>query len=131
MKLVNQTAESLLGIEGQVNEITARIETIISGYREQSTGLDEINTAVVSMDQATQQNAAMVEETNAACQELRAQGTRLNKVIAHFHVAGGATPAAAPAPQPVAPAKAKTRPAVPPVAGNTALAVEPGDWEEF
>ncbi|MAS03386.1 MAG: methyl-accepting chemotaxis protein [Ahrensia sp.] len=131
VKLVNQTAESLLGIEGQVNEITARIETIISGYREQSTGLDEINTAVVSMDQATQQNAAMVEETNAACQELRAQGTRLNKVIAHFHVAGGATPAAAPAPQPVAPAKAKTRPAVPPVAGNTALAVEPGDWEEF
>ena len=131
VKLVNQTAESLLGIEGQVNEITARIETIISGYREQSTGLNEINTAVVSMDQATQQNAAMVEETNAACQELRAQGSRLNKVIAHFHVAGGATAAAAPAPQPAAPAKTKARPAIPAVAGNTALAVDPGDWEEF
>ncbi len=131
VKLVNQTAESLLGIESQVNEITSRIETIISGYREQSTGLDEINTAVVSMDQATQQNAAMVEETNAACQELRAQGSRLNKVIAHFHVAGGATATAAPAPQPTAPAKAKVRQAIPKVSGNTALAADPGDWEEF
>ena len=131
VKLVNQTAESLLGIESQVNEITSRIETIISGYREQSTGLDEINTAVVSMDQATQQNAAMVEETNAACQELRAQGSRLNKVIAHFHVAGGATATTAPAPQPAAPAKAKVRQAIPKVSGNTALAADPGDWEEF
>jgi methyl-accepting chemotaxis protein len=92
VQLVNQTAESLLGIESQVNEITARIETIISGYREQSTGLDEINTAVVTMDQATQQNAAMVEETNAACQELRAQGSSLNKVVAlHRRRAGAGT----------------------------------------
>ena len=131
VKLVNQTAESLLGIESQVNEITSRIETIISGYREQSTGLDEINTAVVSMDQATQQNAAMVEETNAACQELRAQGSRLNKVIAHFHVAGGATATTAPAPQPEYPAKAEAHQAIPKASGNTALAADPGDWEEF
>ena len=83
------------------------------------------------MDQATQQNAAMVEETNAACQELRAQGSRLNKVIAHFHVAGGATASAAPAPQRAAPAQAKVRNAIPRVAGNTALSADPGDWEEF
>ena len=73
----------------------------------------------------------MVEETNAACQELRAQGSRLNKVIAHFHVAGGATATTAPAPQPAAPAKAKVRQAIPKVSGNTALAADPGDWEEF
>ncbi|GAB4356675.1 MAG: hypothetical protein Kow0026_16540 [Oricola sp.] len=86
--LVNRTGDALLSIETQVNEITDRIEAIISGYREQSTGLEEINTAVVSMDQATQQNAAMVEETNAATQELRAQGARLNRIVARFRIAG-------------------------------------------
>ncbi|WP_223475039.1 methyl-accepting chemotaxis protein [Oricola indica] len=132
VKLVNQTAESLLGIEGQVNEITTRIETIIGGYREQSTGLDEINTAVVSMDQATQQNAAMVEETNAACQELRAQGARLNKIISRFAIAENLV---APAPRAVpasSPQVAKPRrSAAPAIVGNTALAAAPGDWEDF
>ena len=131
VELVNQTGESLLSIETQVNEITDRIETIISGYREQSTGLDEINTAVVSMDQATQQNAAMVEETNAACQELRAQGATLNRIIARFRIDNAAAPAEAPAQAAV---KAEPRPAkqqILAVSGNAALAAEPGDWEEF
>jgi methyl-accepting chemotaxis protein len=133
-KLVNQTGDALMSIETQVNDITERIETIISGYREQSTGLDEINTAVVSMDQATQQNAAMVEETNAACQELRGQGSKLNRIIARFRIQEAAAtektepqPAQkAPAPEPK-PARAK----LPPVAGNTALATASDEWEEF
>lgn len=129
VQLVNRTAESLLAIEGQVNEITTRIETIIGGYREQSSGLEEINTAVLSMDQATQQNAAMVEETNAASQELREQGAGLNSIITRFHIGEDAVnmepePSQYDAPKsPVA--------AVPTVVGNTALAAAPDDWEEF
>ncbi len=129
VQLVNRTAESLLGIEGQVNEITTRIETIIGGYREQSSGLEEINTAVLSMDQATQQNAAMVEETNAASQELREQGAGLNSIITRFHIGDDAVhtepePTQYDAPKsPVA--------AVPTVVGNTALAAARDDWEEF
>jgi methyl-accepting chemotaxis protein len=135
VKLVNQTGDSLQSIEAQVNDITDRIQTIISGYREQSTGLGEINTAVVSMDQATQQNAAMVEETNAACQELRAQGTLLNRIIARFRInetqSAAAPVAKAPANAPSAqkPAAAKAR--IPAVAGNTALATASDEWEEF
>ena len=131
--LVNQTGESLLSIESQVNEITDRIETIVGGYREQSTGLDEINTAVVSMDQATQQNAAMVEETNAATQELRALGAKLNRVIARFRIAETAETASAKAPA-AGPRASEPRPAktrIPVTAGNTALAAQPDDWEEF
>jgi len=139
VKLVNQTGDSLQSIETQVNDITDRIETIISGYREQSTGLGEINTAVVSMDQATQQNAAMVEETNAACQELRAQGAQLNRIIARFRI-NETLSAASPAEEPAAKAPAngpsaqKPKPAkarIPAVAGNTALATASDEWEEF
>ncbi|MFZ2100966.1 MAG: methyl-accepting chemotaxis protein [Oricola sp.] len=134
VQLVNQTGEALMSIESQVNEITGRIETIISGYREQSTGLGEINTAVVSMDQATQQNAAMVEETNAACQELRAQGSQLNKIIARFRIdesAKAARPAERPAPARAPERQQPARTRVPQVLGNTALATTPGEWEEF
>lgn len=127
VQLVNQTAEALLAIEAQINEITARIEKIIGGYREQSSGLDEINTAVVNMDQATQQNAAMVEETNAACQELRTQGASLREIITRFNI-GEAPPVQAPEATGVQ--KRETGP-VPAVAGNTALAAAPEDWEEF
>jgi methyl-accepting chemotaxis protein len=130
VQLVNQTGESLLSIETQVNDITDRIETIISGYREQSTGLDEINTAVVSMDQTTQQNAAMVEETNAACQELRAQGGKLNKIVARFRIAGAQPAQEMPEETPAAPPR-PARAKIPAVSGNTALAVDPSDWEEF
>ncbi len=131
VQLVNQTAESLLAIEAQVNEITTRIETVIGGYREQSSGLDEINTAVVSMDQATQQNAAMVEETNAASQELRAQGAGLNRIITRFHIGEFATePGSAPS-KATEPRPRQAMPAATAVVGNTALAAAPDDWEEF
>ena len=129
VQLVNRTAESLLAIEGQVNEITTRIESIIGGYREQSSGLEEINTAVLSMDQATQQNAAMVEETNAASQELREQGAGLNSIITRFHIAEDAVQTAPESTQYDAPAS--PRAAMPTVVGNTALAAAPDDWEEF
>jgi len=139
VKLVNQTGDSLMSIESQVNDITDRIQTIIGGYREQSTGLDEINTAVVTMDQATQQNAAMVEETNAACQELRAQGSKLNRIIERFRInetSSAASPAAEPAAEAPAAAPSAQKPKaakarIPAVAGNTALATASDEWEEF
>jgi methyl-accepting chemotaxis protein/methyl-accepting chemotaxis protein-1 (serine sensor receptor) len=63
---------------------------IVQAAREQSTGLQEINTAVIQMDQGTQQNAAMVEETNAASHTLVNEVTSLSGRLGQFNLGGGA-----------------------------------------
>jgi methyl-accepting chemotaxis protein len=84
--LVNDTGDALLQIGDQINRISDSIVSIVQSYREQATGLQEINTAINQMDHATQQNAAMVEETNAACQELLSQGRLLLSSASSFTV---------------------------------------------
>ncbi|MFP5077116.1 globin-coupled sensor protein [Rhizobium sp. YIM 134829] len=70
VSLVNRTGEALKVIGDQVVSINSQIDAIAGSAKEQATGLAEINSAVNNMDQITQQTAAMVEETNAATQEL-------------------------------------------------------------
>ena len=57
---------------------------IATAAREQATALAEINTAVNQMDQVTQQNAAMVEETTAASQTLADESRQLQTLLARF-----------------------------------------------
>ncbi len=85
--LVNDTGDALLKIGDQINRISDSIVSIVQSSREQATGLQEINGAINQMDQTTQQNAAMVEETNAACQELLSQGRLLLSSASRFIVA--------------------------------------------
>ena len=61
--LVSQTGEALQKIEQHVLRINERVSSIITSSQEQSAGLQQINTAINQMDQVTQQNAAMVEQT--------------------------------------------------------------------
>jgi methyl-accepting chemotaxis protein len=82
--LVRRTGRSLEDIVAQVSEIDGNVAAIVEAAREQATGLKEINTAVNSMDQATQQNAAMAEESTAASAELAAQGAELRLALARF-----------------------------------------------
>lgn len=82
--LVAQTGTSLDRIVGQVAEANKVVADIASGAHEQATGLREVNTAVAQMDQFTQQNAAMVEETTAASHGLRHDIEQLTKSIAIF-----------------------------------------------
>jgi methyl-accepting chemotaxis protein len=86
VELVNRTADSLLEIESQINGISDSIAAIVHSYREQSSGLQEINTAINHMDHATQQNAAMVEESNAACQDLLSQSQSLKEAVSRFRL---------------------------------------------
>ncbi|MBV2162899.1 MAG: chemotaxis protein, partial [Comamonas sp.] len=65
----------------QVNTIVAEIS---NASQEQSTGIAEVGTAVSHMDQATQQNAALVEEATAAAQSLQQQAHALAEVVAGF-----------------------------------------------
>ncbi|WLR91851.1 methyl-accepting chemotaxis protein [Shinella zoogloeoides] len=86
VSLVNRTGEALHHIGEQVVHINAHIDAIASSAREQSAGISEINTAVGSMDQMTQQNAAMVEETNAATHNLMQVSTTLKGLVDRFVV---------------------------------------------
>jgi methyl-accepting chemotaxis protein len=84
VNLVGQTGASLQGIAAQVLEISAHVAAIVTATREQSTGLAEINSAVNTMDQGTQQNAAMVEEQNAASHGLATEAAKLMQLLSQF-----------------------------------------------
>ena len=82
--LVAQTGKSLDRIVDQVVEANTVVVEIANGAREQATGLAEVNTAVAQMDQFTQQNAAMVEETTAASHGLKSDIERLSMSVDAF-----------------------------------------------
>jgi len=84
VKLVLETGQSLNKISEQVSQINQLMEAIATSAREQSTGLAEINTAVNQMDQSTQQNAAMVEQSTAAAASLSAEASRLRELVNQF-----------------------------------------------
>lgn len=87
VELVQKTGDALTKISGHVTEIDARIETISKGALEQLNGIKEVNSAVNSMDQITQQNAVMVEENTAVTQIIADEVRCLAELIATFEVA--------------------------------------------
>ncbi|MCV3738186.1 methyl-accepting chemotaxis protein [Rhizobium sp. TRM96647] len=84
--IVRNTGTALEAIGSEVKAIHALMEAIAVSAREQSLGLREVNQAVNQMDQGTQQNAAMVEENNAASAVLAAQAERLRDLVAAFRL---------------------------------------------
>ncbi|EJB08216.1 methyl-accepting chemotaxis protein [Rhizobium leguminosarum bv. trifolii WSM597] len=84
VQLVSQTGEVLRTIEKYIFTVNLHIEAIAISSREQSVGLAEINSAVNQMDRVTQQNAAMVEVTNAASATLASEALLLRNLIARF-----------------------------------------------
>jgi methyl-accepting chemotaxis protein len=143
--LVQQTGSSLDEIVNAVKKVADIVAEIAAASREQATGLDQINTAVASMDETTQRNGALVEETSAAAQALSGQAHELNELVGFFRTGEVAPmPAGAnsnvvtrPAARTVAPAAIRplAKPAVrtksPAVVGNTALKTQDDTWEEF
>jgi methyl-accepting chemotaxis protein len=87
VRLVSGTGLALKTIEGHIVTINEHMNAIATSAREQSSGLSEVNTAINQMDQVTQQNAAMVEESNAASMTLAAESEKLRELIAHFKLA--------------------------------------------
>ena len=91
VKLVSDTGEALKTIETYIVTINQHMDAIATSSREQSVGLSEVNTAVNQMDQVTQQNAAMVEEANAAGATLANEASRLRGLIGQFQLGAPAT----------------------------------------
>lgn len=88
--LVGKTGEALHSIVEQVTQISGLISEIAQGASEQSSGLGEVNTGMVELDQVTQQNAAMVEEATAASHMLKANASSLAEMVSYFKINGSA-----------------------------------------
>ncbi|MND42125.1 Methyl-accepting chemotaxis protein II [compost metagenome] len=141
VQLVGDTGKALATIVSEVQEINRHVVSIVESAQEQSSGLQQINTAVNQMDQDTQKNAAMVEETNAASHSLAKEVASLNQLLSQFRLADGAYQQKS---QPASPRNAggNDRPVASPVralgrrlasafSGNAAVDTSKDDWQEF
>ena len=88
--LVEETGQSLQGIIDKVLEVANKVAQISTDAEEQSQSLGEIRDAVRGLDGVTQENAAMAEETTAACQSLTEQGEQLANLVNRFKAGTGA-----------------------------------------
>ncbi|WP_341704807.1 methyl-accepting chemotaxis protein [Ferrovibrio sp.] len=82
--LVDQTGAALEDIVEAIKKVSDIVAEIAAASREQATGLDQINTAVGSMDEMTQRNGALVEETSASAQALANQAADLARLVSFF-----------------------------------------------
>ncbi len=87
---VGKAGSALTNIVESVGHISSLVSTIAQGASEQSNGLAEINIGVTQLDQVTQQNAAMVEQTTAASHALQQDATGLSALVSVFVLPGGA-----------------------------------------
>jgi methyl-accepting chemotaxis protein len=125
-KLVAGAAGKLTEMLGSARENADLIDGIAAASREQANAITEVNTAVRQMDEMTQHNAALVEETNAAIEQTEAQASELDRIVDVFSLGGEV----APPPAPVAVARRDTRQAARAYLsnGNAALKEE---WSQF
>lgn len=135
VSLVRKSGTSLETIVESISEIANLVKSIAHSAREQSTGLSEVNSAVTQLDQVTQQNAAMVEESTAASHAIRSEAEKLRGMVRQFktELAHAAAPTPRPAPRQIA--APRSLPARHRRDGNTALA-DPADggrddWTDF
>ncbi|MBL8301181.1 MAG: HAMP domain-containing protein, partial [Ideonella sp.] len=114
-KLVADAGRTMQEIVGSVQRVSDIIGEITAAAAEQSDGIGQVNTAVTQLDQMTQQNAALVEQSAAAAESLKDQANRLVGVIGGFRLDSGDS-AASHAPAPAAPAQPRPAPVVAPKA---------------
>ncbi len=147
-KLVNEAGQTMNEVVASVKRVADIVAEITAASHEQQQGIEQINHAVVHMDENTQQNAALVEQAAAAAKSLQEQASRLSQTVGVFRLDASHVPAAAPtttftqaAPlqrdvTPPRPAvaqvrtKAIARRAAAPTKSNPA-STDQGDWEQF
>ncbi|MCH8857015.1 MAG: hypothetical protein IIA03_12430, partial [Proteobacteria bacterium] len=127
---VQAAGATMTEIVASVQRVTDIIGEISAAAREQSEGIASVNSSVVQLDQMTQQNAALVEESAAAAESLREQSARMAEAISVFRLSGGATRASAAktaAPKAAAPKATAAQPAPRPATagGATTPAARP------
>jgi methyl-accepting chemotaxis protein len=89
--LVEQAGATMREIVSSVNQMHEIMTEITSANREQSMGFEQVNEAIMQLDQVTQQNAALVEEASAASESMQEQATRLSELVSVFKLDEGPT----------------------------------------
>jgi methyl-accepting chemotaxis protein len=84
--LVTQSGQTLERIVSAVKKVSDIVAEIAAASREQASGIEQVNRAVMQMDELTQQNAALVEQASAASQAMVEQVGGLNEMLARFDI---------------------------------------------
>ncbi|WP_448100770.1 methyl-accepting chemotaxis protein [Luteibacter jiangsuensis] len=137
-ELVDQSGKALAEIVESVKKVTDIVAEIAAASSEQSAGIDQVNHAVLQMDEMTQQNAALVEESAAAARAMHEQATELSRQVSFFQISGNAsaTPASKAKRKDAAQEEMETvfaavRSAPAPRAQRQAEPADAGVWKEF
>jgi methyl-accepting chemotaxis protein len=85
-RLVADAGKTMSEIVGSVQRVSDIIGEITTASSEQSDGIGQVNTAVTQLDQMTQQNSALVEESAAAAESLKDQAQRLSQAVGAFRL---------------------------------------------
>jgi X-X-X-Leu-X-X-Gly heptad repeat protein len=140
---VDEAGRTINEVVTAVRRVTDLMGEIAAASSEQQKGIEQVNSAVIQMDQVTQQNAALVEQASAAAQSMAEQARGLRDAVSVFKVSNtqafvARSAAAAPRkpvmPKPKAPVRPAPRPAMKPAAVTEAVkAADQGDdsWETF
>lgn len=120
-RLVADAGQTMSEIVGSVQRVSDIIGEITAASSEQSEGIGQVTSSVTKLDQMTQQNAALVEQSAAAAESLKDQANRLAQVVGAFRLPQGKSTAPSPLPKVVEAPKAVVvaRPAVKPKAPAT------------
>lgn len=83
-RLVNEAGDTMKAVVASVKRVTDLMGEIAAASTEQQTGIEQVNQAVIQMDEVTQQNAALVEQASAAAQSMAVQSSSLREVVSVF-----------------------------------------------
>lgn len=83
-RFVNEAGQTMEEIVGSIKRVTGIMAGIAAASQEQSSGIDQVNQALVQIDQVTQQNAALVEEAAAAAESMQQQSQSLTNAVSMF-----------------------------------------------
>ena len=110
-RFVSQAGQTMTEIVGSVRRVSGIIHEITASAAEQSDNIGHISQSVTQLDQKTQQNAALVEQSTAASESLREQALQLTRAVSQFKLHDGAAASAQPGGLPAAAAARGRQPA--------------------
>ncbi|WP_440843642.1 methyl-accepting chemotaxis protein [Sphingomonas sp. 22176] len=130
-EMVRRVDQALGAIVGDVNEVHGLLETMATDNQAQASTVSQVATAIGSIDQMTQQNAAMVEQTSAAARNLASEVGSLKAQAMRFNTGGRRPASPSPAVRRESAAAAPRPPRAKSVAEVRSSTVDASDWASF
>ncbi|MCW5720335.1 MAG: HAMP domain-containing protein [Devosia sp.] len=129
-RLVAEAAAKLASMLDAAKSNSMLMDGIARDSREQASAIEEVSVAVRQMDEMTQHNAALVEETNAAIEQTEGQASELDRIVAVFRT-DDREPVSAPVRASAPPRRSAPRPATASAYLSQGSAAISADWDEF